>query len=490
MEKRWIWPFELEEQIGSGAMGVVYKARFVKNDRRVALKLLPPEVAANATLAARFQREMEILKDLRHPHIVHSFGGTCEGDQWFYAMELIEGGTLGTLLIEQGKLPWRQVVDFGLQICSALEHAHARGVIHRDLKPGNLLLTAGGRVKLVDFGLALVSAETKLTAAGKTMGSVHYMAPEQIQGKPPLSNRTDLYALGCVLFEMLTGRTPFTGNAMAEILQQHLQKAPPKVSSFTLDCPVPLEVLISDLLEKDVNRRPADAQAVAARLRLLNEEVVVKAPRRDFARSVDVAATRVLPTATASYEGQTRTNKFLAAGLVLSLALCAWLVFSSMGHARPFTQSEALLVSALKDASQPVRIFAAKALGELGPDARGALPQLTEALHDPDAPVRIAVARAIAHVAPGDAFVQAELRKIQKEETLPAVQEAMAEAVREIGRAPRPSLWPYFALGLVVLLGGAGWWASSLWKQEAQAEPARAPEPPPRPGKKFDLTRR
>src|SRR6516225_2673066 len=123
MEKRWIWPFELEEQIGSGAMGLVYRARFVKNDRRVALKLLPQEVASNKTLASRFQREMEILKDLKHPHIVHCFGGTCEGHQWFYAMELIEGGTLGGLLHEQGKLPWRQAIQFALQVCAALDYA-------------------------------------------------------------------------------------------------------------------------------------------------------------------------------------------------------------------------------------------------------------------------------------------------------------------------------------------------------------------------------
>src|SRR5258708_19589415 len=178
MEKRWIWPFELEEQIGSGAMGVVFRARFVKNDRRVALKLLPKEVAANPTLAARFQREMEILKDLKHPHIVNSFGGTCEGDQWFYAMELIDGGTLGTLLMEQGKLPWRQAVEFAVQVCAGLDYAHTRGIIHRDLKPGNLLLTRAGKVKLGDFGLALFAAETRLTAAANTMGPLHSMPPD------------------------------------------------------------------------------------------------------------------------------------------------------------------------------------------------------------------------------------------------------------------------------------------------------------------------
>src|SRR5258708_23407601 len=279
MEKRWIWPFELEEQIGSGAMGLVYRARFVKNDRRVAMKLLPQEVAANTTLAARFQREMEILKDLKHPHIVHCFGGTCEGDQWFYAMELIEGGTLGALLHEQGRLPWRQVVEFGQQVCAALDYAHDRGVIHRDLKPGNLLLSKTGRIKLADFGLALVSAETRLTSTGKTMGSLHYMAPEQIQGKPTLSNRSDLYAFGCVLFELLTGRTPFVGEAMAEVLQQHIRQAPPKVSSFAVNCPVELEDLIAQLLEKNPDQRPQSAQPVGVRLRAIDEDVTVRTPR-------------------------------------------------------------------------------------------------------------------------------------------------------------------------------------------------------------------
>src|SRR6185369_6147054 len=181
--------FELEEQIGAGGMGVVYRARYVGNDRKVALKLLPQHVATNPALAARFEREMAILKDLRHPHIVHCFGGTCEGDQWFYAMQLVEGGSIDKLLRDRGVLPWERVVEYGLQICSALQHAHQRGVIHRDVKPANLLLTVKDKIKLSDFGLALVTDESRLTAAGKAVGTYYYMAPEQIRGSPPLSDK-------------------------------------------------------------------------------------------------------------------------------------------------------------------------------------------------------------------------------------------------------------------------------------------------------------
>jgi serine/threonine-protein kinase len=463
MEKRWIWPFELEEQIGSGAMGVVFRARYVKNDRRVALKLLPKEVAANPTLAARFQREMEILKDLRHPHVVHAFGGTSEGDQWFYAMELIDGGTLATLLEERGKMPWRQVIEIALQVCAALDYAHTRGVIHRDLKPGNLLLTRAGKVKLGDFGLALVAAETRLTAAGKTMGSLHYMAPEQIQGKPPLSNRTDLYALGCVIFELLCGRTPFTGEAMAEVLQQHLRQPPPKVSSFALDCPVQLEALVAELLQKDPERRPATADVVAARLREVDQDVVVKPPRFDKHRPLPSSGTK---TASAEIPTVERTwNPALIAALVLALGAIAWLVNSNLRQQQIAQRSQGVLVSTMKDSTQSleIRVFAAKSLGDMGQDASAALPPLMEALHDSNPIVRTAAARAIGQIGSGDAYLVAALHKIRDHDDQPNVRAALDESIQVLnGREPRSFVLVYVIGAIVAVLGGAGYWA---WKQ-------------------------
>ncbi len=465
MEKRWIWPFELEEQIGSGAMGVVYRARYVKNDRRVALKLLPKEVAANPTLAARFQREMEILKDLKHPHIVNSFGGTCEGDQWFYAMELIDGGTLGSLLLEQGKLPWRDVVEFGLQICAALEYAHSNGVIHRDLKPGNLLLMRSGKIKLADFGLALVTAETRLTASGKTMGSLLYMAPEQIQGKPPLSNKTDLYALGCVLFELLCGRTPFVGDAMAEILQQHLRRPPPKASTFALDCPIQIETLIGELLQKDPERRPDSAAAVAARLGEIDRDVTIKAPRFDKHRPLEVAgketASAVIPSGTSTW------NRPLIVGLAFALLIVGWLFTSRIQLARLNNRVLGKFVATLKDAKQPpmVRVFAANALGDLGPDARGELENLMEVLHDPNVQVRVVAAKAIGEIGTGDAYLLAALRKIRERDEFPETREAIDAAIEQLKkRPPSGSGLPFVIGGVLVIVGGAGYW---VWRQAA-----------------------
>jgi serine/threonine-protein kinase len=463
MEKRWIWPFELEEQIGAGAMGVVYRARFVKNDRRVALKLLPSDIAANGTLAARFQREMELLKDLRHPHIVHCFGGTCEGDHQFYAMELIEGGTLATLIQEQGRLPWRQAVEFGLQTCSALEHAHERQVIHRDLKPGNLLVTKTGRLKLSDFGLAQVVTETKLTAAGKTVGSLHYMAPEQIQGKPALSNRTDLYALGCVFYEMLTGRPPFLGGAMAEILQRHIRETPAPVASIAFDCPPQLEALVMELLAKSPDQRPQDARTVARRLRDIDQGVTIKMPRSDRNRPVHGAATE---TVSAEIPPPRSTNPWAIFALVLASLGIGWLGSELLRPADTGGGAQVRLVAGLQDPRPAIRVFSAQALGECAVDGEEVVAALIGKLSDDDAQVRKAAVRALGKFTASDDAMLA-LRKLQREEPQSTVRDAAAEAQTQIRDRPgtSSSLWMVVGVSTVVLsvAGGAAWaWRKAL----------------------------
>jgi serine/threonine-protein kinase len=430
MEKRWIWPFELEDRIGEGAMGVVYRARFVKNDRRVALKLLPQELAANPTQAMRFQREMEVLKELRHPNIVYCFGGATEGKQQFYAMELVQGGTLASLLAEQGKIPWRQVIEYGLQVCAALAFSHAKGIIHRDLKPGNLLVTTSNQLKLSDFGLAMVAAEAKLTAAGKTMGSLHYMAPEQIRGAPPATHKVDLYALGCVLFEMLAGRTVFQATTQAELLQKHLVEAPPKVSQFVYDCPRQLEEVISELLFKDPEHRPGDAAAVAIRLKGILRNVVVRNPAEE--RQV------ALKGRGHAFPGERRRldwRQFVMPGILLALVAFMWYRSAHPPeHVTQVAPPVTPLTDGLKHASPVVREFAATALGKQGASARAALPALIEALSDPVPEVRLQVALALGQIDSRDAAVWAKLRLIEKNDLVPDVRHAATQALQVVNK--------------------------------------------------------
>ncbi|MCA9031170.1 MAG: serine/threonine protein kinase [Planctomycetaceae bacterium] len=274
--QRRIGPFVLAEEIGVGGMGVVYRATYEKDGSEMAVKVLAPDLVADPKVEKRFIRETDILKKLRHPNIIRLFGAGSSKTQRFYAMELIEGGTLDTVLREQGKLTWEQAIDYAMQIAKALEHAHNAGIVHRDLKPGNLLIDQDGVLKLSDFGIARDTQATALTQAGKTVGTMNYMAPEQITGKDPVTGRTDLYALGCVLFQMLTGRPPFQAENQAELLFKHLDDVPPSVHDFNPDVPIWLGNLINDLLAKDPADRPHDALAVQVILDDVKERVKKK----------------------------------------------------------------------------------------------------------------------------------------------------------------------------------------------------------------------
>ena len=262
MSKRMIGPFEVGDRIGVGGMGIVYRATYTKNGAPVALKVLSPEVSDSEALQRRFEREITILKKLQHPNIVRYYGGGRFGSQRFYAMELIAGGSVEEYLKKKGKLPWEEALDITMQVAKALEHAHEAGIVHRDLKPANLLVAKDGQIKLTDFGIARDTTATALTAAGKTVGTYAYMAPEQIRGKPPVDKKTDLYALGCVLFEMIAGETPFRSDNQGEMLMMHLQEEPVRITSLVPSCPVFVEDLIFHLLEKDPQERPFDALAL------------------------------------------------------------------------------------------------------------------------------------------------------------------------------------------------------------------------------------
>jgi serine/threonine-protein kinase len=270
-------PFRIETKIGQGAMGVVYKATWEPSGQAVAVKVVSQEQATRGNAVDRFQRESDILKQFRHPNIVQhiGMGFSRSRNLSYYAMEFVQGPTLDLVLAEKGPLPWLEVVMLSRQICAALQYSHERGVVHRDLKPSNLLIDPSGLIKLSDFGIAKDLDRTALTATGRTLGTAAYMAPEQIRGTPEVSHKTDLYALGCLMYQMITGEAPFDGPTTVVLMHKHLEEPVPRPSARQPDIPKALDRLIVKLMAKNRDDRPWDAQAVEHDL----DELAAKADR-------------------------------------------------------------------------------------------------------------------------------------------------------------------------------------------------------------------
>jgi serine/threonine-protein kinase len=480
---RWIWPFELLEQIGEGGMGVVYRARYVVNNRTVAVKILPSDVT-DKTALARFERETELLKDLRHPNIVRSFGGVCEDKCRFYAMELVEGGSLEDVLQRRGRLPWEQVVEYALQMCAALECSHRHGIIHRDVKPANFLIASNGQLKLSDFGLASVAAQRKITQPGKTAGTFLYMAPEQIKGAE-ITPRTDLYALGCVLFEMLTGKPPFAAETPAATLERHCRQPPPRVSEIALDCPVNLDRLVDRLLEKDPAKRPQTAVDVARELRSVSQTVTVMPAKKIGAhttvgnRPVEAPTRRneTVPPSDAVLGTPPRGAAYLkpvaAAGavclLIALLAVPAW--WSARSAAR---QWEDLYVQAASDPNEYVRASALNNLARMTAVSDKAAAAVDRAMTDDEAANRRTAAAAAGNAA-GDGYIYlARLKLLQKNDPDDMVRTAATESIRLIETAPEPagSRWPAVGALAAAIIGALLWYFRI--KRTPQAKPVNA----------------
>ena len=258
-----VGPYEILSPLGAGGMGEVYRARDTRLHREVALKILPEAVARDADRLARFEREAQAVAALSHPNIlaIHDFGS--DGTATFAAMELLEGETLRDRL-NAGALPIRRAVDVGIQIARGLAAAHERGIVHRDLKPDNVFITRDGRVKILDFGLARqVDAPAGAAATGVTrvvtepgtvLGTAGYMAPEQVRGLP-VDPRSDMFAFGAVLYEMLAGRRAFAGQSAAETMTAIAREEPPALTSPLGAVPPTVERIVQRCLEKDPNAR-------------------------------------------------------------------------------------------------------------------------------------------------------------------------------------------------------------------------------------------
>lgn len=270
MVPEFMGPYKIEKLIGQGGMGSVYKAHHSKSGMPVAIKVIAQAIADESRFRRRFQVEVETLKRLKHPNIVQLIGYGEEGGNLFYSMEFVEGESLHDCLRRNGPIPWDDVLKFGIDICSALKHAHDIGIIHRDLKPANLLINNEGTVKLVDFGIAKLFGAVEMTMAGSIVGTADFMAPEQADGKTA-TTRSDLYSLGSVLYAALTGRAPFAGKSIPETLYALKFTDPIPVRRMAKDTPLEFAELIEQLLAKDPTQRPPTALVVNNRMKAMQQ---------------------------------------------------------------------------------------------------------------------------------------------------------------------------------------------------------------------------
>ncbi len=277
LDERW----RIETRIGQGAMGSVFKGRDLEQGTVVAIKILAPEHCRKQKVLARFEREAGLMTTLRHPNIVLLHGHGRRGALPYIVMEHLEGMTLADVLTHQGgKLPLPETVAVVKQLAAGLDFLHQHGLVHRDVKPQNVFLCAGGRVTILDLGVVRDQANPGLTKPGAMVGTPYYMSPEQILGAEDIDLRTDVYALGALTFEVLTGRPPFLGSNNFEVLYAHKNTPPPDAAQLVRTVPRAVAQVVQQAMAKRREDRPPSAAAFAAGL-----EAAAAGRRADLARA-------------------------------------------------------------------------------------------------------------------------------------------------------------------------------------------------------------
>ena len=280
-DKRYV----IQRKLGSGGMAIVYLAEDQELGRRVALKLLDDRHASDEQFVERFRREAQSAAGLNHPNIVSIFDRGFAEDTYYIAMEYLDGRTLKELLVRNGPTPVPIAIDYSRQILGALAFAHRNGIVHRDIKPHNIVVGGDGRLKVTDFGIAR-SGASQMTEAGSIVGTAQYLSPEQARGAP-VDPRSDLYSLGIVLYEMLTGKVPFTGDTPVEIAMKHLSQVPEPPSALRPEVPHDLDAVVMRALAKDPDQRYGSAEEMDADLARVARGVAVS-------RETEEAMTQVL----------------------------------------------------------------------------------------------------------------------------------------------------------------------------------------------------
>jgi len=347
-----IGPYEVRRLLGKGGMGAVYLAADRSLDRMVAIKMLPPHLSEEPEIVARFQREARAIAKLRHPNLMHIYTvGEHEGRPYF-AMEYVKGSTLSSIIAKAGRIQPRQAAHVAAEIMSALDKVHQADIIHRDVKPGNIIIDEDGRAVLMDFGLARQAEDAPLTADHTVLGTPNYMSPEQAEGKP-LDERTDVYSLGIVLYEMLTGAPPFKGKTSFEILRQHIESSVPPPSEVQAGVPKAFDAVVARAVAKSPADRYQDMRQMAAGLAQVHPSAtlarlagapgagtkpaaLLSQPGARFKSTV-----RLTRTAMSAPAGSRRSRRRLWAGAaaVVFVGLLSWLIFWPEPAPKPAPES-------------------------------------------------------------------------------------------------------------------------------------------------------
>jgi uncharacterized protein (TIGR03067 family) len=305
--------YRVQELLGVGGMGAVYKAQHLLMERTVALKLVSPSLTSNSAMVERFQREVKTAGKLKHPNIVMAYDAEQAGDAHFLVMEYVEGKSLARVVAEQGPSPVRDACEYIRQAAVGLQYAHERGMVHRDIKPQNLMLTPDGQVKILDFGLARFAMEAEpplaelparasLTQLGAVMGTPDYIAPEQARDAHTADIRADIYSLGCTLYDLLAGHAPFTEGTIIAKIAAHLERMPQPLGELRSDIPPQLARVVERMMAKDPAERHQTPAAVAEALAPFVGNATTTSPKLLILRPwlwVAAALLAILPMATA-----------------------------------------------------------------------------------------------------------------------------------------------------------------------------------------------